>query len=64
MLNHYTKVDLVNVGSSTNKEVIDKLIGYDIIIIGFHKSEKSPFDPYKLSSKEISLVEELALEKK
>ena len=64
MLNHYTKVDLVNVGSSTNNEVIDKLIGYDIIIIGFHKSEKSPFDPYKFSSKEISLVEELALEKK
>lgn len=64
MLNHYTKVDLINTDGLTNSEVIVKTNSYEVIIVGFHKSDKSPYDAYKFSNEEISLVEELAKEKK
>jgi len=64
MLNHYTKIDIINTDGFTNSEVIARTNSYEVIIVGFHKSDKSPFDGYKFSNKEISLIEELAKQKK
>lgn len=64
ILNHYTKVDLINLDGFSNSDILEKTDSYDIVIVGFHKSDKSPFDPYKFTNDEILLIEELAKNKK
>ena len=61
MLNHYTKVDKIdytnNLDGYNNNELLKLLKPYDHVVIGFHKSDKSPFDSYKFSSNEIETLE-------
>ena len=63
MLNHYTKVE--NIG--TDDYELDKLIKildpYDLVIIGFHKSYKSPFEDYRFSKEEIRAIELISQKK-
>ena len=59
MLNHYTKVDKVQYDSKA--ELLRTLKPYKTVIVGFHKSNKSPFDPYKFSKTEIETLTGLAL---
>ena len=51
-MNHYTKVDLVKMKTAAD---IKKLKNYDLVIIGFHKSNETVYKSYKISdnSKEI-----------
>ena len=49
MLNHYTqvdKIDYVYKSSGYNKVLLKLLKPYDSVVVGFHKSTKSPFDPF------------------
>ena len=61
MLNHYTKVDKVEYDSKA--ELLRTLKPYKTVIVGFHKSNKSPFDPYKFSKTEIETLELLSKKK-
>ena len=61
MLNHYAKVDLIE----TNNSDLSRLLKpYDYIIIGLHKSDKSPFDSYKFSSSEKEILESVSASSK
>ena len=61
MLNHYAKVDLIE----TNNSDLSRLLKpYDYVIIGFHKSDKSPFDSYKFSSSEKEILESVSASSK
>lgn len=59
-LNLYTKIDKINYKS--NDELITKLKEYNYVIVGFHKSNKSPFAPYKFSEKEKELLKLISKE--
>ena len=61
MLNHYTKVDKVDYDSKA--ELLKTLKPYKTVIVGFHKSNKSPFDPYKFSKSERETLELLSKNK-
>ena len=61
MLNNYTKVDEV---SDTNLDVLtSKLKPYNMVIIGFHKSNLHPWKSYKFSNKELVWLQEIARDK-
>ena len=60
MLNHYTKVDKIEYDS----EILRKIEPYNTIIVGFHKSNKSPFDPYKFSKSDKEILELISKNKK
>jgi beta-glucosidase-like glycosyl hydrolase len=59
ILNHYTKVDKVEFGT----ELLRKLKPYSTVIIGFHKSNNSPFDSYKFSKSEKEFFESISINK-
>tara|TARA_B100001094_G_scaffold193895_1_gene187774 strand:+ start:8693 stop:11050 length:2358 start_codon:yes stop_codon:yes gene_type:complete len=61
MLNHYAKVDLIE---TNNSDLLRLLKPYDYVIIGLHKSDKSPFDSYKFSSSEIKILESVSASSK
>jgi len=61
MLNHYTKVDKVDYDSKA--ELLKTLKPYKTVIVGFHKSNKSPFDSYKFSKSERETLELLSKNK-
>ena len=58
MLNHYTSVDLINYNN--NNDLLRLLKPYEYVIVGLHKSDKTPFEKYKFSSEEISTLERVA----
>ena len=53
MLNHYTKVDLID----SNSDFLRLKETYDHIIVGLHKSDETPFESYKFTSTEKSNLE-------
>ena len=53
-LNLYTKVDKIDYDS--NESLLNNLESYEYVIIGFHKSNKDPFQPYKFNKKEKELM--------
>ena len=58
MLKNYTKVDVV---SDKHLSVLkQKLRKYNLVIIGFHKSNKHPWKSYKFSNKELVWLQEIA----
>ncbi|MGB5553896.1 MAG: glycoside hydrolase family 3 N-terminal domain-containing protein [Flavobacteriaceae bacterium] len=60
-LNKYATVDQVN-----GKDIAtlkDKLKEYNLVIIGLHKSNESPWKPYDFSKNEIFWLEEIAKER-
>ncbi|WP_297706295.1 glycoside hydrolase family 3 N-terminal domain-containing protein [uncultured Eudoraea sp.] len=57
-LNKYAKVTQVN-----GKDIVTlkkKLFDFNLIIIGFHKSNESPWKPYKFSQKELFWLQEIS----
>lgn len=57
-LKKYTKIDHVqadNLGS-----LLEKLKGYDLVILGYHKSNSSPWASYQFSEKELVWLHEIA----
>lgn len=61
-LNKYTQVDRVS--GATLDELIQKLETYDQVIIGFHKSNETPWKSYKFTQKELAWIYEIARVKK
>ncbi|WP_299159615.1 glycoside hydrolase family 3 N-terminal domain-containing protein [uncultured Tenacibaculum sp.] len=58
MLKNYTKIDIV---SDKHLSVLkQKLRKYNLVIIGFHKSNKHPWKSYKFSNKELVWLQEIA----
>ncbi len=60
-LNKYAKVTQVN-----GKDIAtlkNKLKAFNLVIIGHHKSNESPWKPYKFSKKELGWLEEIAKER-
>ncbi|MBT8298456.1 MAG: serine hydrolase, partial [Maribacter sp.] len=60
-LNKYAKVTQVN--GKDIATIKNKLKDFNLVIIGHHKSNESPWKPYKFSKKELSWLEELAKER-
>ena len=57
-LNDYTKVDIVS--GKNLSEVITKLKEYNLVIIGYHKSNASAWKKFKFSNKELVWLQEIA----
>jgi beta-glucosidase-like glycosyl hydrolase/CubicO group peptidase (beta-lactamase class C family) len=58
MLQNYTEIDVVS--SNNLDELINKLKKYNLVIIGFHKSNSNPWKSYKFSESEIVWLQEIA----
>ncbi|PKH51010.1 beta-N-acetylglucosaminidase [Tenacibaculum sp. Bg11-29] len=62
MLRNYKKIDVI---SDKHLSVLtQKLKKYDLVIIGFHKSNKHPWKGYKFSNKDLVWLQEIARTKK
>ncbi len=51
MLKNYTRVDKIQENSLT--AVLEQLKHYDLVVVGFHKSNANPWKSYKFSGKEM-----------
>ncbi|ARV06287.1 beta-N-acetylglucosaminidase [Polaribacter sp. SA4-10] len=61
MLKNYTKVDVV---SDKNLDILlKKLKPYNLVIVGFHKSNENPWKSYKFNDKDLVWLHEIAREK-
>ncbi len=58
MLKNYTKVDVI--AKDNLNELIHELSSYDLVIVGFHKSNDHPWKSYTFSNKELSWLQEIA----
>lgn len=58
MLQNYTKVD--EVSSKHLGNLIYKLKKYNVIIVGFHRSNKNPWKSYKFTDKQLNWLQEIA----
>ncbi|WP_196885032.1 glycoside hydrolase family 3 N-terminal domain-containing protein [Aureivirga sp. CE67] len=61
-LQKYAKVDVID--GKTIDVVLDKLKPYDVVILGFHKSNAHPWKSYKFKNSEIVWVQEISRKKK
>ncbi|MDC7993494.1 glycoside hydrolase family 3 N-terminal domain-containing protein [Altibacter sp. HG106] len=57
-LRNYTKVDWVR--ANNLEQYLDRLKGYDHVIIGFHRSNDNPWKSYEFSDKELVWLYEIA----
>jgi len=62
MLNQYTFVDELKLESSKN--LLNNLKTYDLVIIGFHKSNANPWKSYKFTTDEINLIKNISTQKR
>lgn len=58
MLKNYTNVDVVS--SKNLDDLIIKLKPYNLVIVGFHKSNKNPWKDYKFKDEELVWIQEIA----
>ena len=61
-LNDYTNVDIVFANSLD--VLINKLKPYNLVIIGFHKSNKNPWKDFKFQNQELVWLQEIARKKR
>ncbi|WP_196891587.1 glycoside hydrolase family 3 N-terminal domain-containing protein [Aureivirga marina] len=61
-LQKYAKVDVIR--GKTVDVVLEKLKAYDVVILGFHKSNAHPWKSYKLTNPEIVWIQEISRKKK
>jgi beta-glucosidase-like glycosyl hydrolase/CubicO group peptidase (beta-lactamase class C family) len=61
MLKNYTKVDVIR-DKNLNK-LIEKLDPYNLVIIGYHKSNEHPWKSYDFSNKELVWLQEISRNK-
>ena len=62
MLKNYTSVDKIEVEHLD--QLMKKLEKYNLVIVGFHKSNANPWKSYKFSTKELVWLQEIARNKK
>ena len=58
MLKNYTNIDVVS--DKNLDKLIQKLRQYNLVIIGYHKSNKNPWKDYKFKDKELVWLQEIA----
>ena len=61
-LNDYTDVTVVS--AKTTSELLKKLKPYNLVIIGFHKSNKNPWKSYSFNKNELIRLKKIAKHKK
>ncbi|MFV8225789.1 glycoside hydrolase family 3 N-terminal domain-containing protein [Christiangramia aquimixticola] len=61
-LKKYTQVDWVK--ASRISELLEELEKYDLVIVGFHKSNSSPWASYKFTDKEVMWLHEIGRKNK
>ncbi|WP_442266985.1 glycoside hydrolase family 3 N-terminal domain-containing protein [Tenacibaculum sp. ZS6-P6] len=62
MLQNYTKVDVI---SAKHLDILTKkLEDYNLVIIGFHKSNKNPWKSYKFSNQDLVWLQEISRNKR
>lgn len=61
-LNKYSKVDLIR--PTKNTPILELLLPYDTVIVGYHMSNKSPWSPYKFSKLDLEWLSKIAKHKK
>jgi len=62
MMRNYTNIDVV---SATNlDELMTKLAPYNLVVLGFHKSNRNPWQSYKFKEQELVWLQEVARTKK
>jgi len=54
----YTKVNVLE--TQDTKKLLQNLSGYDVVIIGYHKSNATPWKSYSFSKKELRLLTKIA----
>jgi len=62
-LNMYTKVDVFDLGENQN-ELLNKLSTYNLVIVGFHTDNASPWKSYKPTDAERQFIKKLNLQNK
>ena len=62
MLRNYAKIDVVS--DSIIPRLIKKLKKYNLVIIGYHSSNKNPWKGYRFTKREIQKINAIAKEKK
>lgn len=62
MLRNYTQVNMIS--EKYLDRLVKKLKPYDLVVVGYHKSNKNPWKDYKFSNKELVWLNEIAREKK
>ncbi len=60
-LNDYAQVDVIS--GKTLDQVMHRLQPYNLVIIGFHKSDANPWKSYKFANKELVWLQEIARNK-
>ena len=61
MLKNYTKVDVIS--SENLDELMQQLKTYNLVIVGFHKSNLNPWKSYEFEDKELVWLQEIARKK-
>lgn len=56
-LSKYTKVDSV---SRKSKNLVNELKSYDLVIVGYHKSNKHPWKSFKFQEDELEILQKIA----
>ena len=62
MLKNYTKVDVIS--DENLDQLMKKLKPYNVVVLGFHKSNVHPWKGYQFSLKELVILQEIARKKK
>ncbi|MCG8804093.1 serine hydrolase [Tenacibaculum finnmarkense] len=62
MLKNYTNVEVVSAKNIT--VLLQKLQKYNLVVVGFHKSNKNPWKGYQFSNKNMIWLQEIAKNKK
>lgn len=62
MLSNYTQVDTLFDKNLTN--LLIQLKSYDLIIVGYHKSNKNPWKDYKFTAKELNFLKQISFNNK
>ncbi len=58
MLKKYTSISIIK--AKGKKKILKELKKYDVVILGFHKSNANPWKSYKFSKKELELVRKIS----
>jgi beta-glucosidase-like glycosyl hydrolase/CubicO group peptidase (beta-lactamase class C family) len=62
MLKKYTDISVIKADKS--KTILKKIKNYDLVIVGFHKSNVHPWKSYQFSKKELKLLKKIASKNK
>jgi len=62
MLKNYSEIDVISSGNLD--QLTQKLNPYNLVIIGYHKSNSNPWKSYEFSSKDLVWIQEIARTKK